>query len=119
FDISPLESWRAKQAPEAGEDVALIAEGRGLFAAKTCNTCHTVRGHAASGILGPDLTHMGSRSTIAGGLLENNREQLHRWIHNPEAVKPGNKMAKGYVDNRVSMRPHEEVAIVAYLESLK
>lgn len=119
FDISPLDSWRAKQTPEAGEDATLIAEGRELFATKTCNTCHTVRGHAASGILGPDLTHMGSRSTIAGGLLENNREQLHRWIHNPEAVKPGNKMAKGYVDNRVSMTPHEESAIVAYLESLK
>lgn len=119
FDISPLDSWRAKQTSEAGEDATLIAEGRELFATKTCNTCHTVRGHAASGILGPDLTHMGSRSTIAGGLLENNREQLHRWIHNPEAVKPGNKMAKGYVDNRVSMTPHEESAIVAYLESLK
>ncbi len=119
FDIAPLESWRAKQEPERNEDPALIARGRELFAAKTCNTCHTVRGHAAAGILGPDLTHVGSRSTIAGGLLENNREQLHRWISNPAAVKPGNKMGKAYVDNRITMTPEEETAIVAYLESLK
>jgi cytochrome c oxidase subunit II len=119
FDIAPLESWRAKQAPERDEDAALIAQGRELFTAKTCHTCHTVRGHGFSGVLGPDLTHMGSRSTIAGGLLENNHEQLHRWLHDPEAVKPGNKMAQGYVDNRVTMTPEEEIALVAYLESLK
>ncbi len=120
FDINPLESWRALQVPDArNEDPALIAKGRELFGSKTCLACHSIRGHGAAGITGPDLTHIGSRSTIAGGLLENNREQMHRWLHNPEAVKPGNKMAKGYRDNKITLTNEEEVALVAYLESLK
>jgi cytochrome c oxidase subunit 2 len=120
FDINPLESWRALQVPDArNEDPALIAKGRELFGAKTCLACHSIRGHGAAGISGPDLTHIGSRSTIAGGLLENNREQMQRWLRNPEAVKPGNKMAKGYRDNNVTLTNEEEVALVAYLESLK
>jgi len=119
YDTNPLEAWRTKQAPEKGENAALIAKGRELFASKTCIACHTVRGHRAQGITGPDLTHVGARTTIAGGLLENNREQLHRWIHDPESVKPGNKMAKGYRDNKVTMTNEDEVALVAYLESLK
>jgi cytochrome c oxidase subunit II len=119
FDINPLESWRAKQAPEKDEDAELVAQGKALFSAKACITCHAVRGHPGAGVAGPDLTHIGSRSTIAAGLLENNREQLRRWINNPEAVKPGNKMAKGYRDLKIALSNEEEVALVAYLESLK
>jgi cytochrome c oxidase subunit II len=119
FDLDPLQSWTAKQMPEKNEDPALIAQGKTLFTTKTCIACHTIRGHGAAGITGPDLTHVGSRSTIAGGLLENNNEQLRRWIHNPGAVKPGNKMWKAYVDNKLTFTAEEEVALVAYLESLK
>jgi cytochrome c oxidase subunit 2 len=119
YDTAPLEAWKAKQFPEKGENAALIAQGKALFAAKTCASCHEVRGHGAAGISGPNLTHIGARSTIAAGLIENNAEQLQRWIHNPEAVKPGNKMAKGYRDNNVTLTAEDEVALVAYLQSLK
>ena len=119
FEIAPLAAWQAKQFPEKNEDAALIAQGKALFAAKTCIACHTIRGHGAPGVTAPDLTHVGSRSTIAAGLLENNHEQLQRWIHNPAAVKPGNKMGKGYVDNKITLTPDDEAALVAYLESLK
>ncbi|MBI4624034.1 MAG: cytochrome c oxidase subunit II [Verrucomicrobia bacterium] len=119
FDVDPLESWRAKQAPEKDENAELVAQGRSLFTTKACITCHTVRGHAGAGVTGPDLTHVGSRSTIGAGLLENNREQLQRWLHDPGAVKPGNKMAKGYVDSKITLTAEDEVALVAYLESLK
>jgi cytochrome c oxidase subunit 2 len=119
FDVSPLEAWKAKQLPEKDQDAALIAQGKGLFTAKTCIACHTIRGHGAAGVTAPDLTHVGARTTIAGGLLENNSEQLRRWIHNPGAVKPGNKMAKAYVDNNIKLTAEEELALVAYLGSLK
>lgn len=119
FDLDPLKSWQSKQLPEKGEDSALIAQGRQLFASKTCNACHTVRGHGAMGVQGPDLTHIGARSTIAAGLLENNSEQLRRWLRDPESVKPGNKMAKAYRDNKITLSDAEQVALVAYLESLK
>jgi cytochrome c oxidase subunit 2 len=127
FDINPLESWRAKQLPEKDENAALIAQGREAFKTKACITCHTVRGHDGMAIAGPDLTHIGSRTTIAGGLLENNSEQLRRWLSNPGAVKPGNKMALAYphigrdgkpVDG-IKLTAEDEVALVAYLESLK
>jgi cytochrome c oxidase subunit 2 len=119
FDTSPLDAWKAKQFPEKGENAALVAQGRALFTSKTCVSCHQVRGHEGAGISGPSLTHFGARTTLAAGLIENNAEQLQRWIHNPEAVKPGNKMAKGYRDNNIKLTPEDEVALVAYLQSLK
>lgn len=119
FEVKPLDAWRAKQFPEKNEDPALIARGRALFTAKTCVGCHTIRGHGAQGVTAPELTHVGSRSMIAGAMLENNHEELQRWIHNPAAVKPGNKMGKGYTDNKITLTPDDEAALVAYIESLK
>lgn len=125
LNLTPLDAWKEKQFPEPGEDPALIAKGRTLFQSKTCFTCHTVRGakNGDTEFVGspvyPNLTHVGARTTIAGGLLENNPEQLQRWIHNPGAVKPGNKMAKGYIDNKVTLTNDDELALVAFLESLK
>jgi cytochrome c oxidase subunit 2 len=120
FDASPLESWRQKQQPAAGEDAALIDKGRQLFSSKTCATCHTIRGDGYIGVVGPELTHVGARSTIAAGLLENNRDELHRWIHAPNEVKPGNTMwVKGYLANNIKLTPEDEDALVNYLESLK
>ncbi|MEY3774345.1 MAG: hypothetical protein RLZZ129_1125, partial [Verrucomicrobiota bacterium] len=78
--VAPLENWRQQQFPAKDEDAALIAEGRRLFVEKTCAGCHVVRGHEGMGITGPDLTHIGSRTTIAAGLLENNHEQMARWL---------------------------------------
>ena len=120
FDVSPLDAWRAQQLPATDEDPALIEKGRQLFKTKTCIQCHTVRGDDASGVTGPELTHVASRTTIAGGLLENNRDELHRWIHAPNLVKPGNTMwVKGYVANEIKLTPEDEDALVNYLESLK
>ncbi|MEI6465402.1 MAG: c-type cytochrome, partial [Verrucomicrobiota bacterium] len=119
FEVNPLESWRTKQLPEKDENTALIAKGRQLFSAKTCIACHSIRGHDGAGVSAPDLTHVGSRTTIAAGLLENNSQQLRRWIRDPGSVKPGNKMAKAYLENKISLNDEEQVALVAYLESLK
>jgi cytochrome c oxidase subunit 2 len=120
FDVSPLDAWRAQQKPEAGEDAAKIAHGRELFNSKTCSSCHTIRGDGYIGVVGPELTHVGSRTTIAAGLLENNRDELHRWIHAPNEVKPGNTMwVKGYVANQIKLTPEDEDALVNYLTSLK
>jgi cytochrome c oxidase subunit 2 len=121
FDAHPFAAWKKQQeVPTGGEDAALIAKGRQLFAAKTCSSCHTIRGDGYVGVVGPELTHVGSRTTIAAGLLENNRDELHRWIHAPNLVKPGNTMwVKGYVANEIKLTPEDEDALVNYLESLK
>jgi cytochrome c oxidase subunit 2 len=124
-NISPLDSWKQQQFPNKDEDAALIAQGRKTFQEKTCIGCHTVRGHEGVGITGPNLTHVGARTTIAAGLLENNPEQLARWIRHPDQVKPGNKMYNGgYIDVKTgkpnfTLTDADVTALVAYLSSLK
>jgi cytochrome c oxidase subunit 2 len=133
FDLNPLENWKQKQFPEPGENAAEIARGRQLFQQKNCITCHTIRGHEGIGTTAPDLTHLGARTTAAAGLLENNREQLVRWIMHPNEVKPGNKMyygigaMKGYVTiepdrtvtTNITVTADEANALASYLLSLK
>lgn len=121
YDLNPLDAWREKQFPDKNEDSASIAKGRELFQSKTCFSCHSVRGHMVGGSAAyPDLTHVGSRSTIAAGLLENNPEQLARWIRHPNEVKPGNRMwTEGYVKNNIKLTEEDISALVAYLSSLK
>jgi cytochrome c oxidase subunit 2 len=57
-----------------------------------CANCHTIRGTEANGKFGPDLTHLMSRKTLAAGVMDNNRDNLTRWIANPEQDKPGCRM---------------------------
>lgn len=114
--------WQHKQAePASGsEDPELIARGRALFSAKTCSGCHTINGHGAMGILGPDLSHFGSRTTVAAAVLDHTRANLRRWLSDPNAVKPGNLMWRnGYVPNNIHLTEDDLDALVAYLESLK
>lgn len=131
FDANPLEGWRKQQLPEAGEKADQIAVGRKLFQQKTCVTCHTIRGHEGVGIAGPDLTHVGARSTIAAGVLENTHEHMHAWIKDPSHFKPGNKMFFGGYNTfdatkdewtpnpNLQLNDQEIDALVAYLHSLK
>jgi cytochrome c oxidase subunit 2 len=57
-----------------------------------CGACHTVRGTEANGRVGPDLTHIASRQTIAAGLLPTNVANIARFIHSTDHVKPGVEM---------------------------
>lgn len=136
FDNEPLKAWTTFQFPEPEENAALVAKGRQVFKEKNCITCHTVRGHDGMGVNAPDLTHFGSRTTVAAGLLDNTKEQLHRWIMYPNDVKPGNKMwvgvngMAGYIaidpdtkratgERHINVNDEEARALVEYLHSLK
>jgi cytochrome c oxidase subunit 2 len=101
--------------------------GRGaqLFSRSTCIGCHTVAG-ASAGILGPNLTHVGSRTTIGAGLYQNDAESLAAWIKNSPAMKPGSWMppqGRDLLDPRTGARgmfDDQQIAdIVAYLLALK
>jgi cytochrome c oxidase subunit 2 len=89
------------------------AAGKVAFLSKPCAACHTVRGTPATGTTGPDLTHIGSRRTIAAGLLETTRGSLAAWIADPQTLKPGNNMPM------VPLTSIELRDISAYMESLK
>ena len=76
---------RGAAPPEA------VAGGQTQFA-RRCSICHTVRGTLAGGHVGPDLTHLMSRATLAAGMLPNTVGNLSGWIANPQVIKPGSKM---------------------------
>ncbi len=104
--------WVHEQEQPAVDDPS-VATGRTLFVAKACFACHTIRGTMAAGKVGPDLTHLMSRDTIASGILPNTPENLRKWIHDPAAMKEGTLMPK------VDMTDEQLNQIAAYLETLK
>jgi cytochrome c oxidase subunit 2 len=83
-----FEQWIANQQKNAVQDPA-VADGRAVFEQSACINCHAVKGTVANGRFGPDLTHLMSRDTIAAGALPNTRDNLERWIKDPDAYKPG------------------------------
>jgi cytochrome c oxidase subunit 2 len=108
------EAWAAGQlAPARTAAAPLARRGEQVFLSRGCVLCHAVRGTPARGDVGPDLTHFGSRLTIAAGILPNTRGHLGGWISNPQVIKPGNRMP------RVPLDSEELQALLAYLESLQ
>lgn len=81
-----FDDWLSRQAAPAR-----IPDAAPLRAAG-CLACHSLRGVSDAGRIGPDLTHLASRKTIAAGMLPNTPEALGTWLTDPEAVKPGATM---------------------------
>lgn len=107
--------WLARQsAPARTADSLALVRGRQAFIAQRCAACHTIRGVAEGGTLGPDLTHVGSRLHIAAGTLRNHRGTLAGWIADPQSIKPGVRMpAAADLDGAALLD------LATYLESLK
>jgi cytochrome c oxidase subunit II len=95
-----------------------------------CAGCHTINGVATmQAVMGPNLTHVATRTTIGAGLYPNDARHLARWIKNARAMKPGVIMptlGKGELDPVTKVRvpatglTDEQIAdIVAYLQALK
>jgi cytochrome c oxidase subunit 2 len=105
-----FETWLAAQsAPASG----ISGHGQELLAAAVCASCHVVRGQVSGTSIGPDLTHLAARRTIAGGVLANTPDELRAWIADPQRHKPGALMP------RVPLTDADLDALVAYLVSLK
>jgi cytochrome c oxidase subunit II len=77
---------------EVGPEDPRVTIGRETFMQSTCVACHAIQGTAARGVIAPDLTLFGRRATLAAGILENNEENLVRWITDPHAFKPAAAM---------------------------
>lgn len=109
-----FERWLATQSSDAhvpdDED-----EQRGLaaFVTSPCASCHQIRGTSAGAIVGPDLTHFGSRLTIGAGVAPNTEGHLAAWIANSQTLKPGNDMPV------MHLKSGDLHAIVEYLRSLE
>ena len=110
-----FETWmRTHAAPAAEPATPLARRGQALFAQARCAVCHAVRGTPAEGKLGPDLTHVGSRLSLAAGTLPNGAGSLAGWISDPQHTKPGVRMPGYRLESGEDLR-----ALAAYLEGLR
>jgi cytochrome c oxidase subunit 2 len=111
-----FEAWLARQrepVPPPADPVA--ARGMQVFGEAGCGACHAVRGTEWQALLGPDLSRVGSRLSLAAGALENHRGTLAGWIAGAQDIKPGNAMpAYGR-----SMEGEDLLAVSAWLEGLR
>jgi len=112
FDYAAWLERAATVAPTPETEIGL--QGRSVFLAAGCGACHTVRGTAAAGSVGPDLTHIGARRSVGIDTLPLTRENLMRFITDGQHVKPGNVMPEFRV-----LQPQQLEALASYLLSLK
>ena len=116
-DAGAFDAWVAQQtapAPAISDSAnPLAAKGKQVFAAAGCLGCHAMAGQPTermTAMLGPNLSHVGSRGSIAGNMLENTDENLARWISRPQEVKEGSLMKLPR-----ELAADEVQALVAYL----
>jgi cytochrome c oxidase subunit II len=104
--------WVEAQKEEARTD-SETRRGREVFTSHSCVNCHTIRDTGAAGTFGPDLTHVGSRDTLASAMVPNNTGWLTAWIRDPQQVKQGCWMPA------FKLSTEDETELVRYLQSLK
>ena len=131
-DQTAFDQWVAKQkAPPMAPVGELAVRGQQLFGAKGCVVCHTINGPEAPGtqearatgfqeggsiFAAPNLTTFGDRTMMAGGIVPRNEQNLRKWLHNPDDIKPGNRMSElASAYKGTPMTEAEVNALVAYL----
>ncbi|MGE0493638.1 MAG: cytochrome c oxidase subunit II [Vulcanimicrobiota bacterium] len=127
LDDTNFQKWVEHQKSDAVSPSTVAEDlGQQAFMKNQCASCHTIRGvKGAGGMVGPDLTHVGSRVSIAAGIMDNNVDNLIKWIHTPNYYKPGNIMYKtGYAPKEeggmgVQLSDDDVVNLAKYLYSLK
>lgn len=107
-------AWQQQQRLPAAQATDPAAQrGQQVFLSSPCVMCHTINGTTAGSKVGPDLTHVGSRQTIAAATLQNTFGHLSGWVSDAQGVKPGSMMPPN------NLTPDDLQSVVAYLQSLK
>jgi cytochrome c oxidase subunit 2 len=126
WPMDSLPIWTIPETPlPAGLSVGAApgdpARGAQLYKTGACIACHTIQG-VSPGIIGPNLTHVGSRTTIASGMYPNDVKHLAMWIKDAPAMKPGSlmpPMGKGLPHTMGAFDDQQIADIAAYISSLK
>jgi len=105
--------WQAQLVAAAAAPAAGPAAAGAALVQARCGACHTVRGTDAGGLVGPDLTHLASRRTIAGGTLPNDAQHLADWIAHAQRIKPGTRMPE------FALSAGDLSNVVVYLSTLR
>jgi cytochrome c oxidase subunit II len=107
-------AWLAHNSRPASAPVGAQALlGERLFMDRQCSSCHQISGTPANATVGPNLTHVAGRTSLAAATIANEPRELEAWIANPQAIKPGDRMPD------LGLSRAEVAAIAAYLEELR
>jgi len=107
-------AWLAHQrSPAAAASDPVLARGMQVVSEGACASCHRLRGTAAAGRAGPDLTHLAGRRMLAAGTLPMTRGAIQGWIAQPRALKPGTMMPP------IALSASDADAVSRYLVSLQ
>jgi cytochrome c oxidase subunit 2 len=110
-----FKKWLSHQnAPAIPPANPLQSRGQELFLAAGCGGCHTIRGTSAKGVIGPDLTHVGTRMSLAAATLPNDATAFAHWMENNQQIKPENRMPPFRLFTAAEL-----AALAGYLASLK
>ena len=108
-----LKWWRHQLEAAPPPATPLATAGYNFVTSRNCAACHSIAGTSANGTVGPDLTHLASRRSIAAGAMPMSEGNLYGWVADPQSIKPGNHMPT------VGLEPDQLHAVVAYLKTLK
>jgi len=112
--LKDFSAWLAHQRQPASPPAASGAKkGAEVFRERNCVNCHSIAGLATRGRVAPDLTHVGSRATLAAGTIANTPENLAKWLKNPQSVK------KGVLMPDIGLATDQIEHLTAYLEGLQ
>lgn len=92
----PGKNWKMEEALPLLEDSLTnrnLAQGKAMFDATLCSSCHTMRGEG--GAVGPDLTQLGTRFTV--------KDMLEAIIHPSKAVSDQYAATVFYLKNGSSV----------------
>jgi cytochrome c oxidase subunit 2 len=105
--------WQHQLQPASAPTTPLAQAGYNYVTSRQCSMCHNISGTSASAKVGPDLTHLASRRTIAAGTMPMSKGNLYGWVEDPQSIKPGSHMPT------IGLEPNDLHSVVAYLETLK
>jgi cytochrome c oxidase subunit 2 len=105
--------WNHQLQSAPPPSTPLARAGYAYVTSRACGACHSISGTPANGTVGPDLTHLASRRTIAAGAMPMSEGNLYGWVEDPQSLKPATKMPT------IGLEPDQLHAVVAYLETLK
>ena len=106
FDAWVKNQQQAAYQPQTADEQAGYKEVTGA-----CAACHSLD-PSETKTTGPNLAHLFSRSTFAGGTFDLNEENLRNWLKDTQGMKPGNDMEINISSEKINQ-------IVAYLKNLK
>jgi cytochrome c oxidase subunit II len=109
-----FKAWLANMSkPLAAPASPQARAGEQVFLTQQCASCHTIRGTSARGRIGPDLTHLQTRRTLAALTIPNTKSFLGGWVLDPQHIKPGNKMPG------LNLTGTQVEQLLAFLEGLR